>query len=430
MAKVTRRCGCRDENGKQYGAACPKLKSYRHGTWGFRLSAGFNPVTGKRQYVTDYSYKSSGEAEDAMREAEKQLRGQVYDFKKTTVATYITEWLDAQEQHEELKPSTLRMYKSYVAKDIVPAFGTKLLLRDLRRPHVAGLIKSLQDDGRGAVTIRRIHATLSSALTDAVQDGLLAENVAAGARLPKVEKKKIKVWEPAQAGVFLDYIAAYENVDSHGRANGKIGHRLAALFEVAILSGMRRGELCGLRWEDVDLPNRRVHVRVQLVQVGKKVVEGTIKTDAGQDRVVALSDRAVAALVAWKIQQEQERQTWAEAHTGSGRVFTYEDGRQLRPGYVSKLFQLTVKKLGLPMMRLHDLRHLHASLMLASGQDLAIVSKSMGHSNSQITRDLYAHMVGDAARNAVEGAASLLPARKSVLTTVLTGHEKSPSGTS
>lgn len=412
MAKVSRRCGCRDEAGKQYGARCPKLKSYRHGTWGFRLSAGFDPVSGKRRYLTDYSYTSSADAEEAMREAEKQLRGQVYDFKKTTAAAYITDWLEAQEQHGQLKPSTLRMYKSYVAKDIAPAFGTKLLLRDLRRAHVAGLIKALQDSGRGAVTIKRIHATLSSALTDAVQDGLLAENVAAGARLPKVEKKKIKVWEPGDAGRFLD---------------GATEHRMGALFEVAILSGMRRGELCGLRWADVDLAARRMTVRVQLVQVGKTVVEGTIKTDAGQDRVVALSDRAVAALVAWQIQQDQERNAWGEAYTETGRVFTYEDGRQMRPGYVSKLFELMVAKLNLPPMRFHDLRHLHASLMLASGQDLAIVSKSMGHSNSQITRDLYAHMVGDAARNAVEGAASLLPARRTVLTSVLTGHEKSPS---
>ena len=415
MAKVTRRCGCRDENGKQYGGACPKLKSYRHGTWGYRISAGFDPVSGKRRYLTNYSFTSSGDAEEAMREAEKQLRGQVYDFKKTTTAAYLTEWLNAQERHAQLKPSTLRMYKRYIHNDVVPAFGTKILLKDLRRPHVAGLIKGLQDSGRGAVTIKRIHATLSSALTDAVQDGLLAENVAAGARLPKIDKSKVKVWEPGDAGSFLDAVSE---------------HRLGALFEVAVLTGMRRGELCGLRWQDVDLPGRRLFVRVQLVQVGKEIIEGTIKTDAGQDRVVALSDRAVAALISWKIQQDQDRQKWDEAYTRCERVFTYEDGRQLRPGYVSKLFELTVKKLGLPMMRLHDLRHLHASLMLASGQDLAIVSKSMGHSNSQITRDLYAHMVGDAARNAVEGAAALLPARKSVLTTVLTGHEKSPSGLS
>ncbi|WP_248759434.1 site-specific integrase [Pseudarthrobacter sp. SSS035] len=193
---------------------------------------------------------------------------------------------------------------------------------------------------------------------------------------------------------------------------------------MAILSGMRRGELCGLRWQDVDLAARRLVICVQLVQVGKEVVEGTIKTDAGQDRVVALSDRDVAALLTWQFQQGQEREAWADAYQDSGRVFTYEDGSQLRPGYPSKLFELMVEKLGLPHMRFHDLRHLHASLMLATGQDMAIVSKTMGHSNSQITRDLYAHMVGDAAHNAAEGASSLLPMSKKsqgVLTSVITG---------
>lgn len=412
MAKVTRRCGCRDEDGKQYGTKCPKLKSYRHGTWGFRLSAGFDPATGKRRYVTEFKYDSAEEAEDALRDAEKGLKAQVYDFKKTTTAKYVTDWLNSQEQHSQLKPSTMRMYRRYVENDIVPSFGDKLLLKNLRKPHVAGLIRDLQEAGRGATTIKRIHATLSSALSDAVQDGLLAENPAAGARLPKVTKKRIKVWEPADAGRFLD--AASE-------------HRMGPLFEVAVLAGMRRGELCGLRWSDVDLAARRLMVRVQLVQVGKTLVEGTIKTDAGQDRTVALSDRAVAALVTWQLRQAEERDKWGEAYQDSGRVFTYEDGRQLRPGYVSKLFELKVKELALPPMRFHDLRHLHASLMLASGQDLAIVSKSMGHSNSQITRDLYAHMVGDAARNAAEGAASLLPQREGVLTTVLTEQEKSPN---
>jgi integrase len=410
MAKVSRRCGCRDEAGKQYGARCPKLKSYRHGTWGFRLSAGFDPATGKRRYITEYKHASAEEAEAALRDAEKSLKNQAHDFKRTTAAGYIRSWLASQEEHSQLKPSTLRMYHAYVENDIAPAFGEKLLLRDLRRPHVAGIIADLQAAGRGAVTIKRIHATLSSALSDAVQDGLLSDNPAAGARLPRVDKKKIRVWEPADAGTFLD--AAAE-------------HRMGALFELAILSGMRRGELCGLRWQDVDLAGRRLFVRVQLVQVGKNVVEGTIKTDSGQDRAVALSDRAVAALLTWQFQQGQEREAWGEAYQDSGRVFTYEDGRQLRPGYPSKLFELMVEKLGLPRMTFHGARHLHASLMLASGQDLATVSKTMGHSNSQITRDLYAHMVGDAARNAAEGASALLPVSKKsqgVLTTVITGQ--------
>lgn len=410
MTKVSRRCGCRDETGKQYGARCPKLKSYRHGTWGFRISAGFDPASGKRRYITGFKYASAAEAEEAMRSAETSLRNQVHDFKRTTAAGYIRAWLASQEEHSQLKLSTLRMYRAYIEKDLAPAFGEKLLLQNLRRSHVAGLIADLQASGRGPVTIKRIHATLSSALTDAVQDGLLSENPASSARLPRIEKTRIQVWEPAEAGRFLDAVSE---------------HRLGVLFEVAILSGMRRGELCGLRWQDVDLAARRLVVRVQLVQVGTAVIEGTIKTDAGQDRVVPLPDRAVAALLTWQFQQGQEREKWGAAYQDSGRVFTYEDGRELRPGYPSKLFESMVEKLNLPHMRFHDLRHLHASLMLASGQDMAIVSKTMGHSNSQITRDLYAHLVGNAAMKAAEGASALLPESRrsqSVLTSVITGQ--------
>jgi integrase len=411
MADVNRRCGCRDEDGKQYGARCPKLKNSRHGTWGYRMSAGFDPATGKRRYVTSYKYDSADAAKKARNADEKKLLAKAYKFEKVSVGDYLVRWLDRQERHSQLKPSTVRMYRRYVDADLVPALG-RLQLVNLRKYHVAQLVADLQDAGRGPVTIKRIHATLSSALSDAEEENLIDDNPAARVRLPRIEKKRIQVWEPVEAGAFLD--AATE-------------HRLGALFEIAVLTGMRRGELCGLRWSDVDLPGRKLKVRVQLVQVGKDIVEGTIKTDAGQDRTVALSDRAVAALVAWQIQQTGEREQWGEAYQPSGRVFTYEDGRQLRPGYPSKLFDQLVAKGGFRRMRFHDLRHLHASLMLASGEDMGIVSKSMGHATSQITRDLYAHMVGETARSAVEGAAAILPPRSAVksagvLTSVITGQ--------
>lgn len=409
MAKVSRRCGCRDETGKQYGANCPKLKSYRHGTWGFRLSAGFDPVTGKRRYVTNYSFTSSDEAEQAMAVETAKLRRGVYDFKRTTAADYIREWIHAREEHRQIKSSTLRMYKSYVANDIAPALGDKLLLRDLRRADVAMLIKSLQNSGRGAVTIKRIHAALSSALSDAVQDGLISENPAAGARLPRVEKKKVEVWGHVDALKFLTEAAT---------------HRLGPLFELTILTGMRRGELCGLRWIDVDLVARKIVVKTQLVQVGKEIVENDIKTEAGQHRVVPLSDRAVNILLDWQFKQGGERAAWAEAYQDSGRVFTYEDGTQLRPGYPSKAFNYLIGKMGLPHMTFHDLRHLFASIQLKQGTPIGVVSKMMGHSNIQITLDLYSHLIDDTAQVAADAAAAWLAPRvkasEGVLTSVLT----------
>lgn len=426
MADVSRRCGCRDENGKQYGKACPKMKNPRHGTWGYRLSAGNDPVTGKRRYVTSFKYTSAEAARTARNADEKKLMSKNFKFDKIKVGDYLVKWLDRHEQHAGLKPSTVRMYRRYIEKDINPALG-HLQLTTLRKFQVSALVQQLQDVGRGAVTIKRIHATLSSALSDALREDLIEDNPAARVRLPKAHKKRIKVWEPSQAGAFLDYIADYENLDSHSRPNGKIGHRLAPLFEVAILTGMRRGELCGLRWEDVDFTSRALTVRVQLVQVGKDVKEVGIKTAAGQDRRVALNDRAVAALVGWQIQQAAEREQWGEAYQDSGRVFTYEDGRQLRPGYPSKLFEALSEKAGLPRMRFHDMRHLTASLAIKDGTDVAIVSKMLGHSNSAITRDLYGHMFDATAKVAAEGISAMLPARKprpgsGVLTTVLTGQ--------
>lgn len=409
MAKVTRRCGCRDDDGRQYGKDCPRLKDWRHGTWGFRISAGRDPKTGRRRYISESGHRTADDAKEALADAQRGLRRGTVDFTRTRVGDYLRAWLDQQE--DQLKPSTHGNYSRYLKTDVIPALGSKLL-KDLQRADVAALVRGLQDDGRGATTVRRIHAVLSSALADAVQDGLLHENVAKGARLPRVDRQRVEVWTPAQAGKFLEAVAE---------------HRLGALFELAILTGMRRGELVGLRWSDVDLLARTITVRTQLVLTSSGVVEGTVKTDAGQGRRVPLSERAVSVLMGWRLRQEADAEEWADAYQETGRVFTWEDGRDYRPDYVSKLFRTLTEGKELPPMHFHSLRHLHASLMLASGQDLTVVAKTMGHSTSQITRDLYAHLFEDRARHAVEGAASLLPTRGGVLTDVLTSGDHSGS---
>ena len=408
---VTRRCGCRDEQGKQYGAKCPKLKSPRHGTWGYRLSAGFTPDTGKRRYVRESGFASHEDAKTAKLAAEKKLHGGTYKFEKQTVDKYLAAWFARAVKNGDLKPSSAHMYERYLERDIRPALGS-VRLTSLRKFHVATFIDDLIDDGRGATTIRRIHATLRSALNDAVERDLLDYNPAARVKLPRIEKTKLHPWEPTEAGVFLDTASE---------------HRLGVLFETAILTGLRRGELVGLRWADVDLAERKLTVNVQVVRVGKQALEGSIKTEAGQHRVVPLDDRLIGALVAWQIRQHGEREEWGALYEDSGRVFTMENGTELRPEYASRLFEQLQATTKLRRQRFHDLRHLFASLALSNGEDMGIVSKIMGHSNSQITRDLYAHLVGDKARVTMQGVASLLPPRRdSVLTSVLTGQKEAP----
>ncbi|HEY8318643.1 MAG TPA: site-specific integrase [Amnibacterium sp.] len=195
-------------------------------------------------------------------------------------------------------------------------------------------------------------------------------------------------------------------------------------YELAVFTGLRRGELAGLRWTDVDLPRRLLRVREQRVQFGSSVIEGPVKTDAGQDRVVALGGEAFAALIAWRARQDDERRLWEKQYKDSGYVFTMEDGRALKPNDISRMFEILVQRAGVPKMSVHGLRHQHASLMLAGGVDLAIVSKRLGHSTLAITSDLYSHLLGAANLNAAEAGEAVLPPRSR---TVHTAYTPTPS---
>jgi integrase len=182
------------------------------------------------------------------------------------------------------------------------------------------------------------------------------------------------------------------------------------VFEVAILTGLRRGELCGLRWSDVDLVTRKITVRRNRVTANGLVLEQTTtKTKAGL-RTVALSDFAVATLLDWQLRQAQEREAAQEAWQTQGHIFTMQDGRPLDPAYVTRLFQKLRTGPGeeLPQLTFHGLRHCHASLLIASGADIAVISKLLGHASVAITADVYGHLIGTVASDAVNGAANLI----------------------
>lgn len=409
---IGRRCYCRDEQGKALGSRCPKLSSSRHGVWEFRVSAGSDPATGKRRTVKRTGYGTRKEAEDARDEIVRKYKRGALRFEMPTLSEHMATWLARAERSGDLKATTLREYRRYADDYVLPELGA-MKVDAIRRAHVAQWVDSMTTDGRGTVAIHRAHATLRSTLAAAVQLDLIEMNPAASVRLPKAITRRVEPWEPGDAGRFLDVAAQ---------------HRLGALFELAVMTGMRRGELVGLRWRDVRLDGASPHlvVRTQLVRVGTVVHEQTIKTEAGQGRVVPLTDRAVGSLLAWQLAQTADNELAASLGHGvtTDRVFTMPDGSDLRPEYPSRVFESLVTQAGLRAQRFHDLRHLFASLMLSAGEDMGVVSKIMGHSTAQITRDLYAHLVGDRARTAVEGGLALLPpsARTGVPAIVPAGH--------
>ena len=381
---------------EQKAAACPLLLSdSKHGSWGFAVSGGSHAGTGKRIQVRKMGFATKRDAQQARAKVVDQIAtGRFEVDQKTTVGSYLPSWLERRIQ-DGMRPSTARHYRRYVELDILPAIGA-LKLTELRKHHVDRFIQDMRAVGRRATTIHRIYAVLRSALSAAERLDLIDTNPAAKISLPAVTRSKTRIWEPSELETFLE-------------AAGKV--RLGPLFELATWTGLRRGELAGLRWDDVDMTGAELVVRQQRVRVGDEVLEGAVKTDSGQDRRVSLGRRAIAALLEWQMVQSTEKQAWDAAYSNGGWVFTYEDGRPLRPEHISRTFDTLVERAGLRHMRFHDLRHEHASLMLSSGVDIAVVSKRLGHSTIAITSDLYSHLLSDANRAAADAAESMLPPR-------------------
>lgn len=391
-----RRCGCRDEAGKLL-TACPRLGRERgHGSWYYRADVG--QVNGRRREQRKGGFATRAEAEKALAKVLNAVNdGEHRHDNRQTVGAYLIGWIDAKAANGLLRRSTATGYRSHIECDLIPALG-HIRLGDLRPEHVERLLTDLTAAGRGATVTRRIHATLRSALSDAKRKRLVTYNAAVDVDLPTVTKAEPQPWSADELADFLDHAAA---------------HRLGALFEVLAFTGMRRGEVCGLRWSDVDLDGGVITVREQLVEVNGKIVKGKPKTRSGERRI-EIDPRVIEALKVHRLRQDIERMEWGPGYTDNGRVFAREDGSDLLPSAVTHLFLRLARSAGLRTVRLHDLRHGAASLMLAGGADVAVVSKVLGHSSVSITADIYSHLLPGVGRSAAAAAAALVRPRATV----------------
>jgi len=281
---------------------------------------------------------------------------------------------------------------------VVPKLGA-VPLRALDTPMLnmfyAELLESGRADGKGGLsptTIRSVHVAVSKALGGAIKWGRVARNGASVADAPSPARRQTDVWSPEQLRTFLKNVAS---------------ERLYPMWLVFMTTGLRRGELAGLRWRDLDLDAARLTVAQTRVSVGCRVYTTTPKSDSSK-RSFALDPATVKALKAWKSQQAQERLAWGPAWTDTGLVFGKADGTAYHPQRFTQMFASKAKAAKLPPIRLHDTRHSYASACLDAGVPLKVLSERLGHSSIAITADIYQHVSEKVDQDSADRASSFI----------------------
>jgi len=340
---------------------------------------------GKRRQKWHGGSRTRREAEAARAKIVNEFNTGTYvEPNAITLAEWVTHhWLPMVEGRN--KPSTFDSYRRNLALHVLPALGSRQLRRltpaMLNRLYADLLADGhlTKDGGLSAKTVRYIHTIVHKSLADAVDTGLVAMNVAERAKPPRPRARlatEISFWEAHELRAFLEAVR---------------GHRLEAAWHVAAMTGMRRGEVLGLRWKDIDFDNARISVRQALVAVAYEVIASTPKNH--HVRVIDLDEGTVEQLRAHRIRQQADRDEWGTDYQDRDLVFCKEDGTPIHPHTFSQAFERLVAKMDLPIIRLHDLRHTHATIALKAGIPVKVISERLGHESPAFTMKQYAHVI-------------------------------------
>lgn len=342
------------------------------GRWAARLDLGY--VDGKRRRPVFYG-KTKREALAKLRAAQAQhAQGLPVTSDRQTVAQYLDQWLKATEP--TVRPKTYSGYESIVRVRVVPHIGRRRLAK-LTALDVQRLYADLEATGLSKRSIHHTHRVLKRALKQAVLWDLIGRNPCDGATPPRPDRARMQPLTQAQANQFLEATR---------------DHRHAALYVLALTTGMRQGELLGLRWDAIDLEGGRLQVRQTLQRQRDKGLVFSEPKTARSRRTIMLSQRAVAALREHRRQNEQRLKLGSE-WDDQNLVFANPTGGPLDPSWQTAVFKEALKDAGLPDVRFHDWRHTAATLLLAADTHPKVVSELLGHATITLTLDTYSHLI-------------------------------------
>lgn len=344
----------------------------RGNKYAFVLDVGYDE-NGKRKQKWFSGYHSRPDAEKAMTKTIQKLNEGTYvEPSKEIFRHYIENWLERKK--EKVRPPTAKTYDSYIRNYIIPGLGdyrldklTDEMIEDL----YSNMLKKY-----ASWTLVKTHRVLKTVLNYAEARGHIQQNPIRLVDAPGLSRKELQVWDEKQVRLFLD--------------TAKKESRYYIAFMLALTTGMRKGEVLGLRWKDIDVKNWSLSVNQTLSNDGKQFQEA--KTD-GSHRSIALPLQTMEALKEHRTLIKKDKMKAGPTYKDNGLVVCTKLGTKILPKNLTRAFEKVMNKAELPHIRFHDLRHTHATIMLKQGVHPKIVSERLGHSSVQVTLDTYSHIL-------------------------------------
>jgi len=359
------------------------------GNWAIVIDLYDDAGKRRRKWHTFHTTSKRKAEEECARLITAMKNGTYIEATKQTVAEFLDEWLAFIKP--SVAPKTHERYSEILQKGVAPLIGDVTLAK-LKTDRIdAAFSKALSTgrrDGKGGLSPRTVHhmrRVLIKALNQAVTWDRLVKNPALATTAPKVERKQMLAYDAAQTAALLEAMRPT---------------RMFVPVVLAVLCGLRRGEILALRWRDIDLTGKSISVTRSAEQTKEGIRYK--ETKSGRSRTVALSNGTVEDLKSHRARQAEELlRLGIRPHEDSFVVAQY-DGRPLQPRSLTHEWMRLIKKTALPRIRFHDLRHTHASQMLAAGVHPKIASERLGHSTIGITLDLYSHVMPGMQADAAE----------------------------
>ncbi|RSK26535.1 site-specific integrase [Bacillus sp. HMF5848] len=351
----------------------------RRKTFTYVVDLPKDPVTGKRRQKTKGRFKTEKEARRAMRKFIVQLEeGEYLEPSKELFSEFILNWFN-EHYSKRIKATTAESRRYTVKKHLIEGnpFANNTL--DTITAHdIDSLYNTKLDAEYSTSYIRKIHQLLTKAFDQAVKWNKIKENPAKKADPPCIKREEMRIWSFEHIHRFLDE---------------STGERTFPIFYLALYTGMRRGEILGLMWKDIDFDKKVIHVKRTLSFVPKKGYIFTSPKTARSKRQIPVSNEVIQVLQQVQQTQREWKKRLQDAYEDNDLVFCTELGKPQDPQNILRVMRRLIEGAGVTRIRFHDLRHTHASILLNNNVDIVKVSARLGHANPRVTLEIYAHLL-------------------------------------